>query len=164
MRVIARDNEGRAARLSTRVEVLWHLNDQWNSRGMGDVRSGAASGLLNQTPGADVAAVLDFFEQLALLMNRGTLDEEVAALYFYWPLANYWVASGDYLQEVRRDEPSAWEAVDGLVNRLGATEARRRRRPAEAMLPSAKQVQQFLLDEQGDNECTDDTDVQKTPA
>jgi hypothetical protein len=153
-----------AARVSTRFEILWHLNDQWNSPGMVDVRSAAAVALLSGKPGGEVGAVLDFFEELALLMDRGTVDEEVAALYFYWPLANYWAASNAYVQQVQRDQPSAWDDVGGLANRLSAVQARRKRRPPGDVIPSAGQVQQFLLGEQGDSECSEDTEVRKTPA
>lgn len=156
--------ERQAARLGVRFELLWHLNDQWNSSGMVEVRSAAAGALLGGKPSPEVETVLDFFEQLALLMNRGTVDEEVAALYFYRPLAHYWAASDEYVQQVQRDEPTAWQAVGALVNRLSAVEARRKRRPVDSVTPSAGQVQQFLLDEQGDNECSEDAEVQKTPA
>jgi hypothetical protein len=97
-------------------------------------------------------------------MDRGTVDEEVAALYFYWPLANYWTASNEYVQQVQRDEPSAWEAVGGLANRLSAVQARHKRHTPDDVIPSTGQVQQFLLGEQVDSECSEDAEVRKTPA
>jgi hypothetical protein len=156
--------ESRHARLSTSVESVWHLSDQWNSATMLDIRSAAATGLLAGRPTADVEDVLGFFEELVLLTNHGALDEDLAALRFYWPLANYWSASREYVERVQRDQPSAWQDVGALLTRLTATEARRRNRQAAEMLPSKEQVQQFLLDEQGNSECTDDSDAQRTPA
>jgi hypothetical protein len=155
--------EARRARFSTAVESVWQLNDQWNSATMVDVRSAAAGELLSGKPTSDVDAVLNFFEEVVLLVNRGAADERLAALQFYWPMANYWVASRDYVRQVQQDEPSAWADVRAMVTRFGAIEARRQRTPGAAVLPAAAEVQQFLTDEQGGDECSDDSEVQKTP-
>jgi hypothetical protein len=156
--------ESRVSRESVRVELLWHLTDRWDSTDMGDIRSVAATALLSGNPSSEVGTVLDFFEQVALLVKRGVLDEESAAHYFYWPLANYWAACNAYVQQVQREDPSAWQTIPGLVQRLGEITAQRKRRGAKEVGPSADEVQQFLRDEQGENECTDDSEVQKTPA
>ncbi len=156
--------EVQAARLNARMETFWHVADQWNSPVMSDTRSAAATALLARKPSADVNAVLDFFDELVLLMHRGALDEELTALQFYWPLANYWAASSDYVRQVRREEPSAWIDVGGLVDRLGAIEAQRKQRLLSEVRPSANDVQQFLTDEQGEDQCTDESGAEKTPA
>jgi hypothetical protein len=157
-------DEGRRARLSTGVESVWHLSEQWSSSTMLDIRSSAAAGLLAGKPTPDVDGVLSFFEEVGLLVNRGAVDEELAALQFYWPMASYWSASKEYIEKVEHDRPSAWEDVGSLVTRLSTIEAHRRSRPVTDMLPSKEQVQQFLLDEQGNSECTDDSEAEKTPA
>ena len=54
--------------------------------------------------------------------------------------------------------------IDGLLTHLTATEARRSNRQVSEILPSKEQVQQFLADEQGNSECTDDSEAQRTPA
>jgi hypothetical protein len=156
--------ESRVSRESVRVELLWRLTDRWNSADMEDIRSVAATALLSGNPSSEVGTVLDFFEQITLLIKRGVLDEESAAQYFYWPLANYWAACTAYVQQVQREDPSAWQTIPGLVQRLGEITAQRKRRAAKEVGPSADEVQQFLRDEQGENECTDDSEVQKTPA
>lgn len=156
--------EVQAARLNARMETFWHVADQWNSPVMSDTRSAAATALLARKPTADVNAVLDFFDELVLLMHRGGLDEELTALQFYWALANYWAASSDYVRQVRREEPSAWIDVGGLVDRLSAIEAQRKQRPLSEVRPSANDVQQFLIDEQSEDQCTDESGAEKTPA
>jgi hypothetical protein len=156
--------EARSAGVNARVEAFWHVTDRWNSPAMLDTRSAAATVLLAKKPPADVNAVLDFFDELVLLVKRGALDEELTALQFYWPLANYWAASSDYVRQVQREEPSAWKDIGGLVDRLGAIEARRKQQPLSAVRPSPDDVQQFLVDEQGENECTDESEAEKTPA
>jgi len=157
-------DEGRRARLNTAVESVWHLSDQWNSSTMLDIRSRAAAGLLAGKPTPDIDDVLSFFQEVGLLVNRGAVDEEFAAMRFYWPMAAYSSASKDYLDTVQRNRPSALDDVGGLVNRLGVAEARRRNRAVTDLLPSKEQVQQFLLDEQGGDQCSDDSEAQKTPA
>src|SRR6266852_4252661 len=135
--------EGQRARFTASVDSVWQLNEQWNSSTMLDVRSAAASGLLEQKPTADVGAVLDFFEELALLVNRGAVDEELAALQFYWPMANYWSVSRPYLQSLQRDQPSAWDDVGDMVTRLAAITAHRQRHAASQPAPSDEQLRQF---------------------
>ncbi len=157
-------DQAHSARVATGLESLWHVDAQWNAPAMLDVRSAAASALLSRKPAPDVNAVLDFFEELVLLMDRGALDEELTAHQFYWPLANYWAASAEYVRQVQRDEPAAWNKVGDLLKRLASVEAQRRERPLAAVLPSPDQVQQFLIDEEGGDECTDESDTGKTPA
>lgn len=156
--------EVRSTRLDAKVEAFWHVDDQWNSPAMLDLRSAAATALLARKPSADVNTVLDFFDELTLLMNRGALDEELTALQFYRPLANYWTASGDYVRHVQRDRPAAWKDVGELLDRLAAIEARRKQQPLSTVRPSPDDVQQFLMDEQGQNQCTDESQTEKTPA
>ena len=157
-------DQARAARVATGLESSWHLEAQWNAPAMLEIRSAAATALLSRKPSRDINEVLDFFDEMVLLMDRGALDEELTAQQFYWPIANYWTASTDYVRQVQREEPAAWKKVGGLLRRLAGAEAQRRGRPLSAVLPSPDQVEQFLLDEQGDDERTDDSDSGKTPA
>ncbi len=156
--------EAHLARDTAALDALWHVSEQWHSPAMLDVRSGAAAALQARKPSADVAAVLDFFDEIVILVQRGALDEGLTALHFYWPLANYWAASSEYIRQAQADEPAAWNGVGALVKRFGALEAQRRQRPIGAVQPTVEEVQQFLADEQGQDECTDDSDAEKTPA
>jgi hypothetical protein len=155
--------ETERSRFSTGLESLWQLTEEWNSAAMDDARSNAAAALLAGQPTADVDEVLDFFDELALLVDRGALDAEMVCHQFYYPMANYWFASQDHVHEVQRDDPEAWRDLDKVMARLVAIEARRKRRTAQEVVPSAAQIRNFLMDEQGDGECTDDTEAPKTP-
>ncbi|MFN8628159.1 MAG: hypothetical protein U0587_19585 [Candidatus Binatia bacterium] len=156
--------EARLSRESMRVELLWHLTDRWNSAEMGDIRGAAAGALLAGNANTEVGAVLDFFEQIGSLIQRGVLDEESAARSFYWPLANYWAACATYAQQIQRDDPSTWQTIPSLVQRLGEIEAQRKRRGGKSVGPSADETQQFLRDEQGQTECVDESEAERTPA
>ncbi len=156
--------ETHMARETAALEALWHVSEQWNSPAMLDVRSSAAAALRTRKPSADVATILDFFDEVVILVHRGALDESLAALHFYWPLANYWAASNEYIRQMQAEEPAAWNDVGALVKRFGTLEAQRRKRPIAEVQPTVEEVQQFLADEQGQDECTDDSDAEKTPA
>ena len=146
------------------LDSLWHFDEQWNSDGMMDARSAAATALLDGRPSHDVDEVLDFFDQVALLLKRGALDEEMVCYEFYWPMANYWFASQEYIRQVQRDAPAAWEQLAGTVPRLAAIEAQRRKHTAEASVPTKAQIAEFLATEARNAECTDDeNETRKTP-
>jgi hypothetical protein len=79
--------------------------------------------LLAKAPSRDVDDVLDFFELLALLVNRQVLDPEMAWHAYYWPLANYWAASAEYVRAARQEEGSTtWQDLEGLVREVAAIE------------------------------------------
>jgi hypothetical protein len=150
---------------NTALDSIWRFDTQWNSDAMADARSAAAASLLDARPGRDVETVLDFFDQIALLANRTALDDEMVWYQFYWPMANYWGASQDYVHQVSRDDPLRWEQLAAVMPRLVAIEARRRKRAAEAATPTAAQIKDFLNTESEAGECEEDEDTsaRKTP-
>jgi hypothetical protein len=146
------------------LDSLWHFDAQWNSDEMMDARSAAAAALLDGRPSHDIDEVLDFFDQVALLLKRGALDEELVSYEFYWPMANYWFASQEYIRQVQRDAPAAWEQLAGAVPRLAAIEAQRRKHTSEASVPTRAQIAEFLAAEAQNGECAEDeTETRKTP-
>ena len=156
------------ALLSASLTLLDQLDDRWNSDTMLDVRSSAAAGLLAGDPTPDLRTVLDFFRELALLVRRGAVDEEFAAIKFYSPLAAYWSASREYVQrsEEAKGQPAALEQLselEELTKRLGAAEAARRHVQPADLLPSKDEVTRFLESERSDEECDDDTPVRAEP-
>src|SRR5262245_9653615 len=66
-------DDAQQAHLGIGVESVWHLSDQWNSPAMLDVRSAAAEDLLAGKPNPEVGPVLDFFEEVVLLVDRGAV-------------------------------------------------------------------------------------------
>jgi len=155
--------EATHVQLTTRLDSLWHLDAQWTSGDMADTRSAAAAALLDAHPTPDVDAVLDFFDNIALLLQRGALDEEMVWHQFYWPMANYWLASQDYVRRARRDDPVLWQDLEGALPRLTAIEARRRRSDGQA-IPTPAQIRDFLTAESDASECSEDDDeARRTP-
>ena len=152
-------NDTQRILFNTALDSIWRFDTQWNADGMADARSAAAASLLDGQPGRDLEVVLDFFDQIALLVNRQALDEEMVWYQFYWPMANYWGASQGYVHEVARDDPLRWEQLSAIMPRLVAIEARRRKRTAEQAVPSAAQIKDFLAAESEGGECEEDEDA-----
>ena len=144
---------------NTALESIWHFDTQWNADSMAEVRSAAAASLLDGQPGRDVEVVLDFFDQLALLVNRKALDEEMVWYQFYWPMANYWGASQNYVHDMARDDPLRWEQLGRVMPRLMAIEARRRKRTAQEAAPTSAQIKDFLTTESEGGQCEEDEDA-----
>jgi len=160
--VLQVQRQSELSRFNAGLASLWQLRAEWNGDDMLDVRSAAAAALLDGGGGDDVDAVLDFFDEVAFLMRRGAVDEELVWYQFYWPMVHYWAAARAHAGRVRETDPTAWEQLDAVMPRLLATEARRTNRPADAAIPDRAAVQEFLQGEVGDNACSDD-DARRTP-
>jgi hypothetical protein len=136
----------RLIRLTLGVGSMLRLDEAWES--LSSTRRYAAKQLLDRAPGSDVDKILDFFDTIALLTRRKVLDEELAWPTFYWPAANYWSASQDYVRTVQRAEGGAtWQDLQRLIPRLQATEARKSTRPQAEISPSEEQTKTFLNEE-----------------
>ena len=150
---------------ATALDSLWRFDGQWNSDAMSDARSAAAAALLSGRPTQEVELVLDFFDQMALLVSRGALDDELVWYQFYWPMTGYWFASQDYIQELERDDPMRWEQLRAVIPRLVAIEAQRRMRTTADAVPAPAQIRDFLTSESEGGACQDEQDesVRKVP-
>jgi hypothetical protein len=157
-------SEGQRAQMRAGLESLWHFAAEWDDAGMVDARSQAAAALLAGRPAREVDSVLDFFDEIALLVNRGVLDEELVWYEFYWPMANYWLASQEYVDRTRAADPGAWAELGQVMPRLTTTEAGRRKRSSGTVEPTRAQVRDFLESEVGQSECEpEDDEAQMTP-
>lgn len=151
-------------RSGMQLDALSRLTEEWNSADMEDLRSSAAGALLDGAPTPDIDEVLNFFDWLALLLNRGMLDEEMVWHEFYWPMANYWFASQDRVEEVHRGDPMAWQDLGSAMSRLVGVEARRKQKTSGTAVPSESQMREFLMDEAGDEgECAEGNGDRQTP-
>ena len=150
--------------LSVSLDVLAHFDAEWGSDEMGKTRSAAATSLLQMRPSHEVDDVLDFFDQIAYLVQRGAIEEEIAWYRFYWPMANYWFASQDYVSQIRREDPDTWSNLDGVMSRLIAIELRRRKHTSADGKPTAEQSRRFFNDEVDAGACDEEADnAQRTP-
>lgn len=158
--VIQVRRQSELSRFNAGLASLWQLRAEWSGEEMLDVRGGAAAALLEGRGSDDVDAVLDFFDEVAFLMRRGAVDEELVWYQFYWPMVHYWAASRGYAGEVRQREPTAWAQLDAMMPELLAGEARRTGRSTEDVMPGRAAMREFLEGEVG--ACADD-DARRTP-
>jgi hypothetical protein len=154
----------RTAQVNLALQSLWRLADEWGSDDMLDARSEAAASLLADQPSRDVDDVLNFFDEVAVLLDRGMLDEELVWYEFYWPMANYWFASQDHVRQAQKTNPAAWLQLSRLVPRLVEVEKRRHSGTADEAVPTKTQMREFLQAEADSSDRDEDeADVRRTP-
>lgn len=154
--------QGELSRFNAGLASIWHLRGEWTGEEMLDVRAAAAEALIEGRGGDDLDAVLDFFDEVAFLMRRGAVDEELVWYQFYWPMVHYWAAAQGYVSAVRATEPTAWEQLEAAMPALLANEARRTGRSGETSMPDRGGIREFLDSEAGGAACADD-DARRTP-
>jgi hypothetical protein len=134
-----------SARRSLGIEVLLRLDARFNSKRMRCARSQAAGVLAelsnNQTTTDDERLwaaddVLDFFEDLGLLLSEHVLNAIVVHSYFSHWIEGYWSAAEKYLTYVRERDPAAWIDFQDLYRRMMVIEQKvagknAKRSPAE---------------------------------
>src|SRR5262245_17817052 len=155
--------DGETSRFAIGVESVWHLEQMWDSPDMLDTRQGAATALLDGKPNDDVAAVLDFFDMVALLVKRNVLDREVVWHAFYWPMACYWTASQDYIASVHARDPLAWQDTKRVISELRAIEAHKGGSASRNVSPSSSDIANFLRAERGDDDDSAEANSRRTP-
>ena len=116
-----------------------------------DKKQRAASLLLRNLPdeGSDAADVFDFFETVAVFINRNVIDPYLAWHTFYWWMVNFYAAArgltsvggGDYAAARRLKEgPKQWKHLEDAIPTLLRYEGR-------TELPSPDKIMAFLRDE-----------------
>ncbi|MFI5396427.1 MAG: hypothetical protein ACHQ9S_12920 [Candidatus Binatia bacterium] len=147
--------EAQNSRFTAGLDSLWHVEGKWESATMVDARQRAAASLLEGKPNADVDQILEFFELVATLLDRHILDEEMVWHEFYRPIVHYWTASEGYIREVQREDPATWKGSAGMVERLMAIEAHKRRKALSEITPSKGEIHDFLMGERGDSDSSE---------
>ena len=148
---IAKSTAGQAlelAKFNAEFLSVQHLDDQWQSQHMAELRGSAAKALLEGKTNLDLDQILDFFEEIARLVKRGILPIETAWEAYYWPISNYWRVSSAYAQKTRDDEWATWNNLPTMVAAMREVEAKESKRAINQIGPSETQAKEFL-----ENEC-----------
>jgi hypothetical protein len=97
---------------------------------------------------AEVEPILDFFETVALLTDRGALDEYMVwHTFFYW-INNYYEIAKPQIALKQAEDPAIWADLGKLVGKLRERQrASRSLNSAAAAAPSADEMAAFLLEE-----------------
>ena len=120
---------------------------------MHNQRSTLAKQLLHDAPHAETEeAVMDFFEDVGILVERGYFDEELAweAIGYYGRM--WWNACKDYIEEERRlrhGDATLFSRFQQLADRMTTLDMKERSLARPQVELSGADVQQFLEDEAG---------------
>lgn len=110
----------RQSRFSMGIDLLTKLSTQFQSADMQARRARAAKHLKNEeiTDDSDVIFLLDFFENIGLLARRGAIDTELIWHTFSYWFAFYFQITARYRARCRNEDPTWWEDVERLWERL----------------------------------------------
>jgi hypothetical protein len=90
----------RRARKLLAIELLFKFDDRFNSEAFQRTRVSAAKALQRNEDSVAIDDVLDFFETMGLLAQRGALEPEMLWHTFFNWLDGYWHAAREYFKEV----------------------------------------------------------------
>ena len=112
------------SRFALGVDLLFKMDDRFNSPSMVAKRKLAAAALLKNENLENAEDVWDFFETLELLIRRKALDREMVwHTFFYW-IDGYWNASRLHIAAEQEEHPTVWADFRNLYRRVLATEER----------------------------------------
>ncbi len=166
MLAISLRSDWQRSRFTSALDTLWRLDADWNSVGMQDARSAAATALLAGRSAREIDVVLDFFDEVALLLQRGAVDEELVWYEFYHPMASYWYASQKYMSKESSDGKMPWEHLAVVIPRMLDLESQRHHRPVEEAMPTMTQLRDFLNTEIDAGTCEEgpESEVRQMPS
>lgn len=120
--------ESRQSRLSLAADLVSRLDREFNSEQFREKRKSAATALRKDTSSETRSAdyILDFFERVALLTNKGALDREMVwNTFFYW-FHRYRHCARDRIEVIRKDDPTIWADFIDPHENLEMMEKRKR--------------------------------------
>ena len=146
--IIALYLQSRLARFAINLDMLWRFESQFrNDERMLKRRRSAAIALLNNENNSDVDEVLNFFEQLGLLMRKKAIDKEVVWYSFYNCAIGYWTAAKSYILQERSKDITIWIDYNYLYNELLKIEKKKTKKTLKQLEYSKEYIDEFLSDE-----------------
>jgi hypothetical protein len=135
--------------------LLFKINDQFNHPDFSRKRKVAAKFLLKLKNKSDYNSwtclelddILDFFQAIASLTERGALDKVIVWEYYSYWLNNYYEISKEYIQLCQRESPYTWEGVEWLHKEFVKIENKDRHAKKIYTPPSQEELKQFLIAE-----------------
>jgi hypothetical protein len=115
-----------AVKSTLQADTLLRLMDKSDSEEFQDKLKKAAQACLahlaTKDPGVAVEDVLDFFDDVAFMVKKGALDEEMMWHAFYHWVRVYYQASEQDIINRRTHEPAVWSFLCQVYPRLNALE------------------------------------------
>lgn len=152
--IIALIVQVRRARIQQSIDLLFRLEDNFFGEEKCEQRSLAASGIL-RGDFSEAEDILDFFETVALLVRKKSLDR-----YMVWHTFSYWIygyfeAARDHIKAEQLSDPLRWKDLCEQVPKMQALHKKEllgvgEKEGAMALgkiIPDAAAVQAFLKEE-----------------
>jgi hypothetical protein len=143
--------ESRRGRFSRSIDLLLRLTDEFDTTALRAARKAAALNLLESThqPGADKPQkiVLNFFEKVGYLQNRGALDAKAVWQELSTWLIPYFYCSSALIEKLIQRDPNTYAQLRKAYNRIEAIEKRNNGTGSIAALIAPTAIQEFLRNE-----------------
>lgn len=151
--------ESRRHRFSTSLDLMFRLEDQFSTKRMYTNRKKAACAFHNGNwaeAGNEIDEIIDFFEGIAYIVEKGAIDEKAVWTCFFSYMYRFYHFASAYIKQERDRDPTLWHAFLDLYNKLYEIEQLDRRsqkhissrtsKGLKADLP-VEDLQQFLREE-----------------
>jgi hypothetical protein len=104
-------------RITRSIDLLLRLDAKFDSDRMKDLRRRAAKGFVEGKFVDEAYYVLDFFEEVGLLLRMRAIHQEVLfESFFHSPLA-YWFTAKKYVLEMRRTRKELYDNLEDLAKK-----------------------------------------------
>lgn len=132
------------SKITLAVQILMKLEDDFDNPRMRAKRTRAAKALQSQPNKgtADIDAILDFFEGVALYEQSGAIETKFVWHGFYLWFSYYYHLTKIYRTEVRQDDSETWADLERLYQRTSSFEGQNQPRS-----PTPAEQAEFLRDE-----------------
>ena len=144
--------ESRRSTFNLGVNLLFKMNDVFNSSGFVRKRKKAAKFLLkkpdlNEWDCVEVEDILDFFQMIGSLTRKGVIDKTLAwEFYVYW-VDFYYIITKEYIEYCNIDNPGTWEDVVWLYKKFVRITVKDQKKPY--VRPTEKEINYFLRNYEG---------------
>lgn len=138
--------ETRHSNLSLKTDLLFKLQEKFDSSEFRQIRASAAKKLINnEMPNYELSNVLDFFASIGFLYDRHAIDQDLTYQNFSFWMIRYWFCSEEYILHQRETYP-------GLRHLEKLTEIMHVKELKDGYPALTKELStQFLLEEVGNN-------------
>ncbi len=134
--------QDRLTKFTVSVNLLVGFDNKYDEPAMVKKRKMAARALLSGKNRDAVRDVLNFFEEIGILLQKGAVDPDLVYNQFAYSAISYWMASREYTEELRSADPTWFSAYAYLISRMNKRSSKH-----DPYLPSEKELREFLVNE-----------------
>lgn len=119
----------RTSRWDSSRDCLWHFNDEWTDLDASRVKADAAlDGMPPYQESEDLDDVLNFFDGMAFMGNRGHLNDELAWSYYYDEARDVWCRAQGYIRrnQDEANDKTLWMEMEPWLVRLERIQRKKR--------------------------------------